>query len=664
MGVVFKAQDQALDEVVALKLLRGSAPRPGRETDDASQAAALASRFRSEIKLAWKVRHRNVCGIHEYGEDGELLYISMELVEGRDLRRILREKGALLWEEAYDVALQVADGLSAIHEAGVIHRDLKPANIMLESNGVVRLMDFGIAKVWSADSGSGLTGSGHVVGSPEYMSPEQVRDQPLGFTSDVYSLGVVLFELFTGRAPFKAETPVATMLKQLEAAPPLEGPDAARIPLALLPVIRRALAKEADHRYATCAELRRALDGARKALTSQLTDEVPSSGGEGPAAGHSPARLLAPQLVRALRHADPGVRRDAAEALATIGADRDRILGPLREARERDADARVRAAAEAALARLGPEPAAEPAMRSARRPPASPPPTPAAPPTPSAGAIPASADEGRSSRPPAPAFRGGAVALVGGLAVLVALAAWVWRTPEGEPMPRAAPVTTPGGSISETRAPETPVASLVHAELPPSPDPAPSPSSVAAPSISTPSKLPARQERSSAGPRQTLSTDVLPSTVAAPPTLLAGPTSTTILPAAPEPTPVTETPRPTPTPFPVSPPTPRAPHAGDLVLLTDPGVQPPRAKRPLAAAHTMMTERLALEGTVDLRILIDEKGMVADAQVARVESRQRGAEYDRLLREAALKSAQTWRFDPAELGGVPVRVWLEVRIAF
>ena len=125
MATVYKAHDRALDMIVALKVLKAN---PARDPD-------LARRFRSEIKLAWRVRHRNVCGIHEYGEDGELLYISMELVEGRDLKQLLREAGPLGWEEGCDVAIQIAEGLEAIHEAGVIHRDLKPANITRDIRG-------------------------------------------------------------------------------------------------------------------------------------------------------------------------------------------------------------------------------------------------------------------------------------------------------------------------------------------------------------------------------------------------------------------------------------------------------------------------------------------------------------------------------------------------
>jgi serine/threonine protein kinase len=212
MGTVFKAHDLSLDEVVALKVLRGDAPPdPG-----------MAQRFRSEVKLAWRVRHRNVCGIHEYGEDGDLLYISMELVEGRDLKAILREQGALPWEEAYDVALQAAEGLQAIHGSGVIHRDLKPANIIRDADGLVRLMDFGIAKAFG-DEAQSVTRTGQVIGSPEYMSPEQWRGQELDFRSDIYALGVAIFELFTGHPPFQGESPAAVMVNPRSPGPKHPG---------------------------------------------------------------------------------------------------------------------------------------------------------------------------------------------------------------------------------------------------------------------------------------------------------------------------------------------------------------------------------------------------------------------------------------------------------
>jgi eukaryotic-like serine/threonine-protein kinase len=190
MGMVYKAHDRLLDEVVALKVLR----------PDMMQDADVARRFRLEFKLARRVRHRNVCGIHDYNEDGGLRYICMEYVEGLDLKQLLRQK-VLLPVEAYDLSLQIAEGLHAIHEAGIIHRDLKTSNIMRTRDGMVRLMDFGIAKQFGVETTATMTGQ--VMGTPEYISPEQARGERVEFRSDVYALGVVVFEVFTGDVPFR-----------------------------------------------------------------------------------------------------------------------------------------------------------------------------------------------------------------------------------------------------------------------------------------------------------------------------------------------------------------------------------------------------------------------------------------------------------------------------
>ena len=251
MGMVYKAHDRTLDETVAIKILR----------PDFAEDPRMADRFRSEIKLARRVRHRNVCTIHDYGQDKGLLYISMELIEGVDLKKILREKGALPPDEAYDVAIQMAEGLQAVHDAGIIHRDLKTPNIMRDAQGVARLMDFGVAKRHGAEGTA--TATGHIVGTPEYMSPEQAQGQKVDFRSDIYALGVVIYEMFTGQVPFRGETPISTILKHLHDPPPLEGPQAATIPPALKPVLRRALAKEPAYRYPTAAALAEALRQAR-----------------------------------------------------------------------------------------------------------------------------------------------------------------------------------------------------------------------------------------------------------------------------------------------------------------------------------------------------------------------------------------------------------------
>jgi predicted Ser/Thr protein kinase len=256
MGTVYKAYDRVLEEDVALKVMRADA--------DLDLESSLARRFRSEIRLARKIAHRNVCRIYEYGEAGGHRFISMELIDGVDLKRLLREHGPFPAGEAYDIALQVAHGLEAIHEAGIVHRDLKTPNAVRDTQGRVKVMDFGIAKRFDrATEASGITGTGNVVGTPEYMSPEQVRAEPLDARSDIYALGVVIFELFTGELPFRADTPMAVLVKHLHEPPPLEGPAAARLPPALRPVLKRALAKPYAERYPSVRELIGDLERAR-----------------------------------------------------------------------------------------------------------------------------------------------------------------------------------------------------------------------------------------------------------------------------------------------------------------------------------------------------------------------------------------------------------------
>jgi serine/threonine protein kinase/tetratricopeptide (TPR) repeat protein len=255
MGMVYKAQDRLLDEVVAIKVLRS----------EFAQDPAMSQRFRSEIKLARKVSHPNVCRIHEYGEDGSISYISMALIEGTDLRRVLlQSRDGLPTEDAFRLALQITEGLQAIHDVGIIHRDLKSPNIVCDSatGGSARLMDFGIAK--DSRSVGGLTAVGEVMGTPEYMSPEQCRGNPLDFRSDIYSLGIVIYEIFTGRVPFRGDSVMATLLKQVEEPPPLDAPAASRIPASLAPVLRKALAKNPDERYPTAAEMAEALREAQR----------------------------------------------------------------------------------------------------------------------------------------------------------------------------------------------------------------------------------------------------------------------------------------------------------------------------------------------------------------------------------------------------------------
>jgi serine/threonine protein kinase len=269
MGTVYRARDHVLDEDVAIKVLRA----------DVAAAPGMAERFLSEIKLARRVSHRNVCRIHEYGEERQLRFISMELVDGKSLKDLLQE-GPLPPAQARDAVEQAARGLVAIHDVGIVHRDLKPANLTRDATGRVRVMDFGIAK---AAGLPGDTTAGYLLGSPEYMSPEQARGRGADFRSDLYALGVVAFELFTGAPPFRGDTPVATLLLHIEAPLPLARPGST-LPPSLVPVLRRALAKDPRERQGSAREL---ADELRAAAVGDAVPYIVSDAGRAGSTGRS-----------------------------------------------------------------------------------------------------------------------------------------------------------------------------------------------------------------------------------------------------------------------------------------------------------------------------------------------------------------------------------------
>jgi serine/threonine-protein kinase len=249
MGVVYRARDKQLDEVVALKVLR-----PDVLKDDPT----LLERFKQEIKLARKITHRNVLRTHDFGEADGTPYISMEFIEGVDLKSLIKGKGALPLGVGLRVAKQMCQGLDAAHRQGVVHRDIKPQNMLImPETGELKIMDFGIARVSEVKGGgaSGLTTAGTVMGTPDYMPPEQAQGQTADFRSDLYSLGVVLFEVFTGRLPFGGETPMHVVLNHIQKPPPAPRSANPRIPPELEAVILRCLEKEPSRRYAKVADL-------------------------------------------------------------------------------------------------------------------------------------------------------------------------------------------------------------------------------------------------------------------------------------------------------------------------------------------------------------------------------------------------------------------------
>ena len=250
MGEVYRAHDQVLDEDVALKVLRGGT------------ASEWGARFLSEIKLARKVSHPNVCRIHDYAEEGGLRWLSMELVEGENLRQILGRGGPLPAPEAFGIAIQATEGLRAIHGAGIVHRDLTAFNLMVDATGRVKVMDFGIAKT-AASEGTAGGSSGYLLGSPEYMSPEQARGRAADERSDLYSLGIVIHEIFTGAVPFRGSTPIATLLLHLETEARLDHP---ALTPALKALLARCLAKAPEERFGSAQELSAAIEAAGRGV--------------------------------------------------------------------------------------------------------------------------------------------------------------------------------------------------------------------------------------------------------------------------------------------------------------------------------------------------------------------------------------------------------------
>jgi len=257
MGIVYLARDRTLDEEVALKVLR-----PDVMHDDPN----LLERFKQEIKLARRITHRNILRTHDLGEADGTPYISMEYLEGVTLKDLIAGKGALPVGVGLRIAKQMCQGLEAAHLQGVVHRDVKPQNMLiLPETGDLKIMDFGIARLSEVKPGtppgaSGLTTAGTVMGTPDYMSPEQAQGSPADYRSDIYSLAVVLYEVFTGQLPFRGDTIMKVVLAHIRNPPPPPRTVNDQIPPALERVILRGLEKDPGARYQTIAEMARDLD--------------------------------------------------------------------------------------------------------------------------------------------------------------------------------------------------------------------------------------------------------------------------------------------------------------------------------------------------------------------------------------------------------------------
>ena len=264
MGAVYKARDRELDRFIALKLIR----------PELAASPAILARFKQELLLAHQVTHKNVIRIYDLSEADGVKFITMEFIEGVDLRRLLLDHGKLAPTEAVDLIRQVCFALHAAHTVGVIHRDLKPQNIMQDAHGRILVMDFGLARSVGSD---GMTQTGALVGTMEYMSPEQAMGSELDQRSDIFALGLIFFELLTGKMPYKADTALASLLKRnSERAIPAVDLDPS-VPKGLSDIVGKCLERDVNARYGNAQEILDDLDawrGDRPVLASTVSIPV------------------------------------------------------------------------------------------------------------------------------------------------------------------------------------------------------------------------------------------------------------------------------------------------------------------------------------------------------------------------------------------------------
>ncbi|TRZ92736.1 serine/threonine protein kinase, partial [bacterium] len=242
MGKVYRAHDTKLNEEVALKLIK----------PEIAADKKTVERFHNEIKIARQISHKNICRTHDLHQEGKTLFLTMEYVRGEDLKSLIHRTKTLSAGTALSIARQVAEGLGEAHKLGITHRDLKPGNIMIDKDGQAKIMDFGIAR--SLHSG-GITAEGGIIGTPEYMSPEQVEGKEADQRSDIYSLGIIIYEMVTGRAPFEGDTSFSVAYKHRHEAPEEPRKFNPHLPDALNRVILRCLEKDREARFQTAQEL-------------------------------------------------------------------------------------------------------------------------------------------------------------------------------------------------------------------------------------------------------------------------------------------------------------------------------------------------------------------------------------------------------------------------
>lgn len=246
MAIVYKARCRILDRIVAVKILR----------DEYSKDNNFVEKFRTEALSAARISHPNIVNMYDVGQDGEVYYIVMEYIDGKTLNEIIQEQAPLSVEKAVDIAIMICDGIHHAHEKGIIHRDIKPHNILITEHGMVKVADFGIAR--AVNTGT-ITYGNSIVGSVRYISPEQAKGEAVNRTTDIYSLGCVLYEMLTGLVPFDADSPVAVAMKHIHddlSSPRLINEE---IPTEIEEIIYKAMDKDPARRFSTALEMRNAL---------------------------------------------------------------------------------------------------------------------------------------------------------------------------------------------------------------------------------------------------------------------------------------------------------------------------------------------------------------------------------------------------------------------
>jgi serine/threonine-protein kinase len=314
MGVVYKGRDALLERAVAIKTILMTFAQEDHE--------GYLARFRQEARALGALNHPAIVTVYDYGDEGDIAYMALELLEGRELRDVMAE-GRLEVPHAVELAAQVAEGLAFAHGRGVVHRDIKPGNIMVVDGPRAKIMDFGIARVRASDV---KTQTGQMLGSPKYMSPEQIVGQPAGPRSDIFSLGVVLYEMLTGAAPFSGDDIPQLMYQVCNARPDPPSRRNPAVPEMLDLVLAKALEKDPAARYQDAGEL--AADLRRSAVAEKAISESPQPPVGEDAAQRTQATLAATTAVAPSLGLLPWRRFDSTRALARLASPRgdDRAL--------------------------------------------------------------------------------------------------------------------------------------------------------------------------------------------------------------------------------------------------------------------------------------------------------------------------------------------------